>query len=565
MRQENFSRAVAFAAALFFAACAAGLAANKKTPGVLENDLFKPTRPPQANYGPDPALTCPEHGNNGALQDALNDRLKDKAPKQDGRLCAIADTLLGWPSGEKNELPPEPVRVFLSQYFGLPTQVRQLLITSLEATKPEDVAAALVDSVADFASTATAPKWGLFTELLSERGSTRHSMVTGAVAGKMHLALVMYDDNVALDPVPRKLSPGASATLNGRLLGGLKSPKVQVVDPLGKLDKGRPSEGQGFHADIKCGDKPGKILVQVLADLEGADVLAVNFPVACGIETPVAVRLPGKGPPPEPAQAEKSIAEALNADRVGVGFKPLSVHPALSNIARGIAEGRAKGKSISSTELMQQLREADVATPLILVSEAQSYDVEGVHTKLTESPSDRANAMRTDITDLGIGAARGPDVGGKPTIIVTEIFVTQLPPPDPEDIQSKLYEAIAKKRQDAGKPPLGKDTTLQDIAQKYAEAAVEAGGQVPKEKENAIMSPLYKASMTVNVLGGFVPNQETALAVANQPSVLGDAKLVGAGVSVGRSPQFGKNSPFVMVLLGTRHAPVKALGKKKRK
>ena len=39
----------------------------------------------------------------------------------------------------------------------------------------------------------------------------------------------------------------------------------------------------------------------------------------------------------------------------------------------------------------------------------------------------------------------------------------------------------------------------------------------------------------------------------------------GVGVAVGRSPQYGKNSPFIMVLLGTRHAAPKAVGKVKRK
>jgi hypothetical protein len=46
---------------------------------------------------------------------------------------------------------------------------------------------------------------------------------------------------------------------------------------------------------------------------------------------------------------------------------------------------------------------------------------------------------------------------------------------------------------------------------------------------------------------------------------VGNAKLVGVGVAVGNSPQFGKGSPFVMVLTGERHQPVKAARPKKRK
>jgi uncharacterized protein YkwD len=319
------------------------------------------------------------------------------------------------------------------------------------------------------------------------------------------------------------------------------------------------------HAELKCADKPGKILVQITADMEGADVLAGNLAVACGTELPVAVQMPGGEGPVDPPAAEKKLADSLNADRTAVGLKPLNVHEGLGKIARGIAESQAKNKGISSAELMQQLRDADIATPLILESAASAFSAEGAYTKFSDSPPDRATSMRTDLTDVGVGAARGPDVGGKPTLIAVELFVTQLPPPDPVTIKAKLYTAINQKRELAKKPALEKDAILDDIAQKYADAAAAAGAPVPREKESEIMAPLYKASMTVNELGGFVPNEETALSVADQGSVLGEAKLYGVGVAVGRSPAFGKNSPFVMVLLGTRHPPPKAAPKKKHK
>jgi hypothetical protein len=217
---------------------------------------------------------------------------------------------------------------------------------------------------------------------------------------------------------------------------------------------------------------------------------------------------------------------------------------------------------VSSTEILQQLKEADIASPLVLVSDAQSYDVESVHEKLADSPNDRANAMRGDITDLGIGAAKGPDIAGKPSLIVFETFVAQLPPPDPVDVKAKLSAAIAQKRSGAGKAALESDAMLNDIAQRYADKAAAAGGPLPREQETELMAPLYKASTTVTELQGFVPSAEAAVGVAEQPAVVGDSKLVGVGVSVGRSPQFGKNSPFVMVLLGTRHTPVKVTRKK---
>lgn len=568
MTSQGLLRAVAASAAAFvFSGCAASIAANKKSPGKVENGMFQPTRPPQAHFGQDTTLPCPERGVNGAIVDALKLKMGDKAPPQDGRLCAIADTLLGWPGLEKNEVPPDVVRTFLSHYFGLPTAFRTLQLTVLESTNSAEIAAALVDSIGSFASTAQSPKWGFIADLVTGVGSaSRQAMAQGGSAstGKTRIALVLYDDVAVFDPVPRKMAAYTSSPLNGHLVGALKSPKVQVVDVVGKLQKAEPSAGQDFHADLKCGDKPGKILVQITGDNEGAEVVAANFGIACGGEPPTAVAIPGAEGPVDPAAAEKKLADQLNADRTAAGLKPLNVHDALNKLARTIADNQAHNKGTSSADLMAGLKEADIATPLILESAASAFSADSAASKLSDSPPDRANQMRSDLTDVGVGAARGPDVGGKQTIIVVELFVTQLPPPDPVAVKARLYDAIAKKRAAAGKSALEKDPVLEDISQKYADAAAQNGAPLPREKESELMAPLYKASMTVNVLGGFVPSEEGAMNVAEQGSVLGDARLIGVGVAVGRSPAYGKNSPFVMVLLGTRHAPAKAV-KKKRK
>jgi len=130
-------------AILGLAACAAALAANRRSPGVIEGGNFKPTLPPAANYGPDPARNCPQRGVYGLIQDQMNDRFKGKpTPQPDGRLCAMADTLLGW-QAEGNELPPESVRQFLSMYFGLPTTVRQMLITNVDTEDDRQIGDAL--------------------------------------------------------------------------------------------------------------------------------------------------------------------------------------------------------------------------------------------------------------------------------------------------------------------------------------------------------------------------------------------------------------------------------------
>src|SRR5438105_12795481 len=138
--------------------CAAALQAAKRSPGKLENGEFKPERPPTENYGPDKTLNCPEAGPNGALTEEINQRAaKGQKPQPDGRLCALADTLLGW---KDKDLPPEAVRSFLSRHFGLPGTMQRMLMSDLETEDVRVIAQAVVDPVMGFAASAQQPLYG---------------------------------------------------------------------------------------------------------------------------------------------------------------------------------------------------------------------------------------------------------------------------------------------------------------------------------------------------------------------------------------------------------------------
>ncbi len=127
----------------------------------------------------------------------------------------------------------------------------------------------------------------------------------------------------------------------------------------------------------------------------------------------------------------------------------------------------------------------------------------------------------------------------------------QLPPPDAAEVKANLYKAIERKRSDARAGAVTKDPQLEQIAQAYASEMAKQGGKVPKERIAEIEAPLYKSFATVNELGGV---KSDPLEFAEEPAVVGDAKAVGVGVGVGASPQFGKNSTYVVILLGKRPA-----------
>jgi uncharacterized protein YkwD len=370
--------------------------------------------------------------------------------------------------------------------------------------------------------------------------------------GVTKAVLVMQDQPLELSsPVPRKLGPGSSAPLEGRVRGEIDKPKVEISTVTGKLQSLPASADKSFHTKLECGDKPGKIIVQIAGESEGADVLLANFSVACGgAELANAVPLPGKqAGSTDPAAAEQRLLELINADRTAVGIKPLAGDAALAKIARGISQDRVKGKGTTSAELTQALKEADIAAPLILESAVHALDVGEAYARLSSSPGDRANAMNPEITQIGVGVAPGAAVATRPTIVVTELFVKQLPPPNADEVKASLYQAIARRRGDARAGAVTKDAQLEQIAQEYAGEMAKQNGRVPKERIAEIEAPLYKSFATVNEIGGV---KADPLEFAEEPAIVGDAKAVGVGVGVGNSPQFGKNSTYVVILMGKR-------------
>src|SRR5215831_15234493 len=102
MRTHNtrvpFIALVGIAAGAIFSINCAAVQANKRVPATIANGVLTPQRPPSKQYGVDPNLPCPS----GSVDRAVNDEVTSAkaTAKADGRLCAIAEALLGWNSAD---------------------------------------------------------------------------------------------------------------------------------------------------------------------------------------------------------------------------------------------------------------------------------------------------------------------------------------------------------------------------------------------------------------------------------------------------------------------------------
>ena len=544
--------------ALVATSCA-GLKSNLGAPGAFSDGKFTPGRPPAPNYGPDATRTCMRSTAITLVTDGVASSAKASgkpAPATEGRLCAVAETFLSW----SDEAPPSDVVGFVASYFGLPSQSVRVVVATMTsdtaankeggAEGEKDTADKLIEPIISYAATVANPRYAVATKYINKF--------------QTKVVLVQQDQSLELQPVPRKLAPGGSTPVAGRISGDFENVEVLVSDPQGNLDKPKVAD-KAFQTELKCADKTGQFRVQVRGVRNGAAIDLANFAVACGGELPVSIAAaeprgaaggegaPGaakEAKPAAPAESpeaqEKKVLEMINAERTAAGLAAVEADPAVAAVAKAISE---KKGDISTADLNAALKQNEVASPVILVNPAQSTSGPDAQKAFESKPANRANYMSKEATHVGLSVVMSKDAAGKQTAFLTEIFVKELPKVDAADLKGKLRERVAQKRKDGRAAPLKDDATLDEVAQKYADELVKSKGVITPERDREILRPLYKTFRSVDYLGGAKPDP---LDFAEEPAIMRNEKLYGIGVGQGTSAAFGKNSVFVVIIVGTK-------------
>ena len=526
------------AAVLFVAGCAgAGGSASRAGPATVAGGKFTASGAPAASYGGEAPRACPPTavGRNVATESADQARqIQKPAPQADGRLCAVAESLLGW---DEQQPAPESVRSFLAFHFGLPSTVPGVVVATIEGLEnPSEIASRLEEVLLQYVRTTPGPvHYGLATAP-GARGGTK-------------LALAMQDPPLALDPFPRKLDPKGEATLSGSLLGEAQNAKVLISDPRGKLQQPPSKPGKQFSAPVSCGGNTGRMAVEIRAEEQGQTKVVTNFPVYCGIDAPASVQLPTRAG--DVAAQERAVFEQINAERTEAQLPALKWDDKVAQVARSVSEAEAKGGGGSaSADIGAKLKAAGIASPSVVVNPGAARTAEDAQRLFSLSPVYRANYMTTDATTAGIGVANAKDAQGGSVAFVTELFVRELAQVDASTVSPRLREAVNKKRSSASMAPFKDDPTLDKVAQEYAQALASAGGKITDAKHSQLVSPLYKSFRTVDLLSGA---KADPLELADEKTVItSKEKAMGIGVAQGDHPVLGKNATYVVLVFGTR-------------
>src|SRR6267143_1317253 len=506
-------------------------------PATVAGGKFTASGAPAASYGGEAPRACPPTavGRNVATESADQARqIQKPAPQADGRLCAVAESLLGW---DEQQPVPESVRSFLAFHFGLPSTVPGVVVATIEGLEnPSEIASRLEEVLLQYVRTTPGPvHYGLATAP-GARGGTK-------------LALAMQDPPLALDPFPRKLDPKGEATLSGSLLGEAQNAKVLISDPRGKLQQPPSKPGKQFSAPVSCGGNTGRMAVEIRAEEQGQTKVVTNFPVYCGIDAPASVQLPTRAG--DVAAQERAVFEQINAERTEAQLPALKWDDKVAQVARSVSEAEAKGGGGSaSADIGAKLKAAGIASPSVVVNPGAARTAEDAQRLFSLSPVYRANYMTTEATTAGIGVANAKDAQGGSVAFVTELFVRELAQVDASTVSPRLREAVNKKRSSASMAPFKDDPTLDKVAQEYAQALASAGGKITDAKHSQLVSPLYKSFRTVDLLSGA---KADPLELADEKTVItSKEKAMGIGVAQGDHPVLGKNAAYVVLVFGTR-------------
>lgn len=247
-------------------------------------------------------------------------------------------------------------------------------------------------------------------------------------------SLVLQENNITVEALPRILPSRGHTTIAGRVRPGFQSPEVVVTPPQGAVVR-LPVQGLGgnFSARLECNAGDGSYQVEVNAeDRRGPTVLA-NFPLYCGVMPPATLELaavPTAAGGRDPMAIERQILDLMDRDRAAAGLPRLQRDPRLAEVARAYSREMAESGEIAhlsprTGSVVDRVRRAGISPAPTVIAEnvGRDYTADGIEHGFMASPGHRDNLLSRAVTHVGVGVALGQPEGDTVPIFVTQVFV----------------------------------------------------------------------------------------------------------------------------------------------
>ncbi len=258
-------------------------------------------------------------------------------------------------------------------------------------------------------------------------GERRCGVASGvATDGTEIVAAIAVDALADLDPIPTRVRTGQWLDVGARLLVPATGARVIVLGPGG--DPRRvPTSLEGARVRARFApDRPGAFTIQIVAEVSTGPRPILEARIFADATPPT--ELPSLSAPGEDAgdaavDATSQLAAMVAALRDGEGLGHVSRQAGLdvlaTNHARRMLDARALGHDVGDGEPVRRLQNAGIPAREAGENVAHAATLKLAHRALWQSPSHRANLLRTDFTRAGFGVVTDPDG----SVWVCEIFV----------------------------------------------------------------------------------------------------------------------------------------------
>ncbi len=373
----------------------------------------------------------------------------------------------------------------------------------------------------------------------------RNSDGTGAVV------FALASSHVTTHPIARAVAPGGSFPIDATIDAGFHDPELFVTRDDGTVERiDIAAHGSEFRAAVACGKHAGRQQIEITASNTGGSTVLANFPVWCGGEPPVSMKIDATtdDTPVAADEAERRLLALLDRDRQAAGLPALIWDDRVAAVARGYSEEMRKTKVVAhispiSGSATDRVHAAGIKTAVVLENVAREYGVAGAHAGLMNSPGHRANLMSTVATHVGIGVVYGDEVSGRREMFVTQVFIRIPPKVDAAKTAELVRQRIDQVR------PVTVDVRLASVAQEVADGL--ASGKTRDQ--------LWPTARKKLDTPGYARIGSVITAVADLDSIDGKELVgeyrpdaIGVGIAQGMHPEIGEGAIWIVVLLAER-------------
>ncbi len=531
------ARRAAFSLCVLVAACGGGAGDRATLGGARE---YEAPAPSVATYATDAEAGDAAIG--GPASDAVRRGVERAATMNamplegDPRLARLAQWLAER-LGPEGEPPPNEVVDFFARHLGLVEPVPHIMVLG----QPSD---GLEEGVATSVS-----------QFMERQRYNRYGAAVLARDG-LSLAVVMLSWRwVELAPVPRRVDPGTSLTLRGRLTGEHRNPTVVVAAPNGQVRRLPAGGGPDFDVRVPT-EGAGVYQVELVGRGQHGDTVIANFPVYVGQDVPRLVRLDGarQSDGRDVESVRRELLDLLNETRRTANLRELREHAAIREVALAHSRDMAEHDFIGHTSprsgsAVDRVRGASLPSGLVLENIGRGYSAQEIHRGLLESPGHRANLVNPDVTHVGIGIVAQPE-GPRSAFIVTQVLVRMSERVDLRDAPQRLLSMINRARSARGAPPLEIEDHLSEACREAGERFFADPSQSQQDTVDDASASLRRFAIAYRRLGGVmavVANLEEAGAL--EPTLDPEVRHIGLGVVQGSRPDTGPNAIAVVIVL----------------